>query len=277
MKNIKIIENRGDIHDHVKSLWKTDIFKRSHDTKGFVHRVVDGFARLPRFFSDMTDARAERAHFSIWWSGVHERRYDKAACNDLYLLHEFAHGADMVWAAGLTPGVFKRKQGDNELYASVMTEIWAYFELPGLRDITFPHEIWADRFLTDPVCRAKFRHNPDALFREITLRRRNAMFRPAPGDALEAWIAAFRDQNKHWWDIWKDDYDRVETRMSKYAQEAVAGDRHGAMQRVLDWLMSDDAGYRDGIPFADHAYRFADIYWKDKDAKPMPKPEKIAA
>ena len=38
---------------------------------------------------------------------------------------------------------------DNELKASVCSEIRVYFELPDLRDLAFAHPIYADRFLSD--------------------------------------------------------------------------------------------------------------------------------
>ena len=79
------------------------------------------------------------------------RSYDNPAIEDLYRLHEMFHAAFMPYFPGIGFDAFHRKMEDNELKASVCSEIRVYFELPHLREIAFPHPIYADRFLSDCV------------------------------------------------------------------------------------------------------------------------------
>ncbi|MDE1151813.1 MAG: hypothetical protein PW788_04670 [Micavibrio sp.] len=263
MKNIQQIVSRADIHDHMKSLWRTDAFKDSYARGGLVYRIVDRFAALPRFFYDMSDEYLERAHFSLWWSGIGYRQYDKGSCNDLYLLHELAHGADMIHLEGQHPDSFARKMQDNELYASTVTEIMVYFDMPELRAMTFPTEIFADRFLKDGGLQQRWQEEPDRLTTELYYRRRHAMFWPKEGDAIEQWLHSFTAQNQRWFDIWRQNYDSVETAMARLTRAAFTGDRKGALQRHLDWL-HEKAGGGD-IPFRAEAAAFAPAYWQNRN------------
>lgn len=48
--SIQVLVEPTDIHTYVRNLWKTDLFRQSHDAGGFVAKVVDEYAALPRFF-----------------------------------------------------------------------------------------------------------------------------------------------------------------------------------------------------------------------------------
>jgi hypothetical protein len=264
MKNLVLLPNRADVHDYLKPLWRTEQFRRSHARGGLVHDIVDRFAALPRFFYEMSDDRLERAHFSVWWSGVALRDYGQASCQDLYLLHELAHGADMVHIAGQPADCFKRKMQDNELYASVVSEIIAYFDMPDLRPITFYHEIFADRFLQDPLMRQRWKEDPARLFSEIYYRRRKAMFHPQPGDPIEQWLHGFTGQNEKWFAVWQHDYDGIERHMERLTREAAAGRRKQGLDALVGFLAENAAAGGGDIPFKAHAEAFADVYWKER-------------
>ena len=49
--------------------------------------------------------------------------------------------------AGLNRVTFKNKIRDNEHEASALSEMTIYLHHPELRALTFPHEIYVDRFL----------------------------------------------------------------------------------------------------------------------------------
>ena len=125
------------------------------------------------------DDRLERAHFCSWWGVTMNRTYDNPAIEDLYRLHEMFHAAFMPYFPGIGFDAFHRKMEDNELKASVCSEIRVYFELPHLREIAFPHPIYADRFLSDPV-------DADAVAQEQAGRDRNAAGSAARRDVLQA-------------------------------------------------------------------------------------------
>ncbi|MDD9900669.1 MAG: hypothetical protein OXT65_06795, partial [Alphaproteobacteria bacterium] len=241
----------------------------SHADGGYIHGIIDRFARLPRLFADMSDERLERGHFGAWWSCVYRRAYDDPVVHDLYLLHEYMHGAEMAHIKGQDMAQFRYRIADNELRASVMSEIIVYFALPELRAVSFDREIYADRFLKDAYFQNMWKHDPMGLVTDIYSRRRQAMFAPQAGDRLEKWISDFTAQNDAWFDVWAERYDMVETRMEDFSQTAFSKSRVDALAWHLDWLRGEAARDPSGVPFAPEAKAFADIYWRGReDATP---------
>lgn len=264
MKNVRVLTEPDEIRRHAAGLWKTEEFRESYDSGGYVRKVVDSFARQPRFFWDATDTRKENAHFTAWWGGIMNRDYDNDAVHDLYLLHEMYHAGTMVHVPGLEFENFRRKMFDNELDASVCSEIRAYFEMPGLRAKSFQQEIFADRFLNDAVCRERWKEDPEGLMQEIRLLRRNAMLSGNPRDMCEYWIHKFSSQNEAWAAVWSHRYDAVETAMAGLRDRCRTAGRGAAMEEFMTWLRGD--GVTDGteIPFHREAEAFAGIYWQNK-------------
>ena len=56
------LAERADIHDYVMSLWSDGPIKRSHQQGGLVSRVIDRFARMPRFFYAPSEQTIEWTH-----------------------------------------------------------------------------------------------------------------------------------------------------------------------------------------------------------------------
>ena len=267
MKNALLLHDKKDIEDYLRSSWRTPEFKTSHAPGGLVARIVEKYARLPRFFYEMSDEYLERAHFSIWWSGIALRDYAQDSCHDLYMLHELAHGADMIHIAGQHSEGFRRKMQDNELLASVTTEVVAYFDMPALRPQSFSGAIFADRFLGDPALQARWKEDPERLLSELYYRRRNAMFYPDRSDPIEMWLHGFTMQNDKWFGIWGRNYDKVETAMENLVRGAALGLRREALLRHMDWVESVSSN---GIPFRMEAEKFAEVYWEGRE-KPASK------
>jgi hypothetical protein len=67
----------------------------------------------------------------------------------LYYLHEIIHAITIAHVPGISFEAFQQKMTANELETSLATEILVYFEIAGLRDKAFGHDIYADRFLGD--------------------------------------------------------------------------------------------------------------------------------
>ena len=146
MKKPEILVEAQDIHDYMRKLWRSDLFQQSHDNGGLVHQAVEQFAALPRFFF-WPSSDDENPHFSAWWGGIQMRDYDNPVIHDLYYFHEIWHAGTMAYMAGMEFENFARKMIDNELEASVMSEMAIYCEMPELRKQAFPYEIFVDRFL----------------------------------------------------------------------------------------------------------------------------------
>ena len=256
MKDYVLLTTRKSIHAFLREHWQTKEFRDSHDEKGYVYRWVERFADYPRMFGTMTDARLEKAHFSPWWNVVGMRDYT-GALFDLWLLHEIAHMATMLYDATLAWPAWAAKMADNEMLASLESETLVYLALPTLREQSFPGEIWADRFLggsgpRDPVVSAD--HRSFMLMQRYLARLR-------PEDDLEQRIAEFRHENTAWAGIWRRHHRDVETQMMAFRRLAAKGQRRQALDAHLRWLerLSDD-----GIPFRHEAERFAEVYWRTR-------------
>lgn len=264
----KLVEP-DDINGYVASLWKTDIFRRSHAELGFVHDVIKPFTEMPCFFFRASDEALEKAHFATWWRGIQIRDYDNPYVHDLYLLHEIFHAGDMIFGEGLSHDAFKRKMQDNELGASVCSEIEAYFRLPDLRDKSFPYTIFADRFLNDPEMQRRWKVDPDRVVKELRMHRQNVMMSEFPrdhSDRSEFWIKQFVYQNESWASIWVHKYDQVEEAMVRMRRMVDSGDRVGALDQHLAWLLSDEVAQGTTIPFPNEARAFSGVYWANKIA-----------
>lgn len=261
--SIVFLAERHEVHDFVMRMWKTEFFRGLHyrgiATGGpgpnFVSKIVERFADLPRFFFTMSDTIREKAHFSTWWGGIPARTYDNPYIHDLYLIHEMSHGGEMVYMEGMNFENFLRKMTDNELHASVVSEIQIYLELPQLRKLSFKHPIYADSFLKDKAFMARYRENPTLTFEELKTRRRNTMMDSTSTDFSERWIHRFSQQNAAWGAVWAHRYNLIEAAMVKLRDTPK---RDVALKRHVKWLIANS---QEEIPFLREAKAFSGIYW----------------
>lgn len=270
MKSLVALASPRAVHEHVRALWRTDLFRRSHDDGGFVGDIIERFAALPRLFCDMSEPDIEASHFSVWFNAIaHRPWYDNDAVSDLYYLHEFKHAAGMTYQDGMPWNRWFTKMVSNEFEASFCTEVQAYIELPGLRERSFPFDIWADRFLQDQSVMARWADcgKRDAaevaeFWRPLRSRRKEVMVKPDPFDFIELQIRAYVDQNLEWVRIWQQSYPLVETHMSKLIAAVTGGAGWAeALQSHQRWLAARSE--RD-VPFRREAEEFATIYHANK-------------
>lgn len=269
MKNITPIVSKADIHDHVRSLWKTDIFRNSHEKQGFIHHNVEQFAWLPRLFCEMSNDHLERSHFATWWGALtHRDDYTNPYVHDLYWLHEFYHAAHMPYVPGIGKIAFDDKMQRNELEASVTSEIQVYFELPELRALSFDHPIYADRFLDDPDMQALWKTNRPVAVETIRSQRRDVMVSKPEHqmDLTERWIRRFAEQNAVYSITWTDRYLDIEKRMQALQVGTASGFRKEALMLHQRWIENEAAkDATDNIPFRQEAELFAPFYWANKE------------
>lgn len=274
MRDPIVLAEADDIRAFTRDLWRSEFFRRSHDSGGLVHKTVEQFSGLPRFFFPVTH-EAENPHFSAWWGGIQIREYDNPAIHDLYYLHEIWHAGSMVYLPGMEFANFQRKMIDNELEASVVSEMIIYYEIPELRRVTFPYEIFVDRFLfpdgadgdPDPVGLDRWRRNPDLLLASLKLRRRNVMMAQNPNsdDDVEFWIQRYTHQNEMWAHLWYARYDMVEAAMARLIDDCKTIGRKAAIDSFMAWLMSEAVTRGTDIPFPDEAHAFAGVYALNKN------------
>jgi ADP-ribose pyrophosphatase YjhB (NUDIX family) len=268
MKNVQVLVSTSDVHAYVANLWKTNIFRNSHANGGFIHDVVDQFAKLPRLFCETTNDTLERAHFSTWWGAMMRRDdYTNPVIADLYWLHEMIHAGTMPYVKDIGRAAFDEKMVHNELMASVGSEIQVYFEMPGLRDSSFAHPIYADRFLDSHSLQLLWNNNKAVAIQTLCALRRDVMLdKPEHElDSTERWIRKFAQQNAMYSLVWADIYVGIENHMAEFQLRALSGDRQGAIEFHRDWLLAE-AGKDsiDNIPFRRKAELFTPVYWDNK-------------
>lgn len=275
---IDILIDPDDIHGYTRKLWKSDVFQRSHDEGGIVSRVIDSFARTPKFFYQPSQENVEAPHFSPWWGGIQRRVYDNPVIQDLYHFHEIEHAGTMPYMAGLNRVTFKNKIRDNEHEASALSEMTIYLHHPELRAQTFPHEIYVDRFLfpdgdltkPNPELMARWQDEPDLVRKELMYARASVVTskdvtqEDLERDPVVFWLNKFANQGRRWIEIWSDRYDIVERGMIKFKAECRSLGNEVAMKRHMEWLLSDEITNGTDIPFYTEASAFAEVYAENK-------------
>jgi hypothetical protein len=286
MKNIIAIHDPEEIHTYVRDLWRTDLFRDSQDDEnGYIRGIVDDLAQRPVVFFEMDDPSIEWSQFTTWMGAYALRPdYDSDAIHDLYYLHEFVHGATMEYDTGLSFVDWHRKMCENEMLASVHSEALVYFQLKGLRDLSFDFDIWVDRYLKDRgklhpygatmtswrrvdgnISVHGFTHHntKEALLKA----RKESMTTPDPFDFLEMQLHYYAMQNVQWSNIWKDHFREVEEHMASYLKLAEE-DRAAALEMHVGWLRDmrnpDPLLHNQVTPYEREAIAFAKIVEANK-------------
>lgn len=271
-ETVELLIEPGDIHDFVMALWSDGPIRRSHQAGGAVHRIVERFARVPRFFYRASDSTIEWTHFSTWWGGILLVDYDKAAIRDLRYLHEIYHASTMPYLRNGNVPTFEAKNLRNEREASTFTEMAIYLELPDLRPLTFDHPIFADRFIypggdfasADAVLVERWRSEPELVFQELMYERARVIWAEAGEVDLDdpqiVWLRRYGEQGANWVRVWSKRFQLVEDAMLDLYGASRGGDRGGAAKRHLDWLLSPSIAGNSTVPFRDEAVAFRDSF-----------------
>lgn len=265
--SIDLLAEPGDIHDYVLGLWSDGPIRRSHESGGTVARLVDRFARVPRFFYRASDQPIEWTHFSTWWGGILLCDYDNACIRDLRYLHEIHHAATMPYVRDLNLATFEAINFRNEREASTFTEMAVYLELPDLRPLTFDHPLFVDRFLfpdgdltrPEAALLARWQSEPDLVFQELLYERMRVITADEaeidPGDPQVVWLRRYGEQGANWIRVWSERFRLVQHGMIALRERAAA-DRGEAARRHLDWLLSSEIADGTDIPFHREAVAF---------------------
>ncbi|MGZ8286620.1 MAG: hypothetical protein ACXW27_06245 [Allosphingosinicella sp.] len=267
-ESIELLVEPGEIHDFVLSLWSDGPIRRSHASGGSVKRLIDRFARLPRFFFRASDQRLEWTHFSTWWGGILLCDYDRPAIRDLRYLHEIHHAATLPYIPNGNVPTFEAKAFRNEREASTATEMAVYLEFPELRPLTFDHPIFMDRFLfpegdfsrPDTRLLARWRSERDIVFQELMYERTRAILADEtevdPDDPQIVWLRRYGEQGANWVKVWSRRFQCVEDAMIRLREDGAGGGRGDAARRHVDWLLSPEIAEGTDVPFRTEAAEF---------------------
>lgn len=272
LDTIVALAERGEIHDYVMGLWSDGPIRRSHADGGLVFRVVERFARMPRFFYEPSEQSIEWTQLSTWWGGILLCDYDNVAIRDLRYLHEIYHGATMPYVRDCNVKTFEAMNLRNEREASSFTELAIYCELPDLRPIAFDHAIFADRFLfpsgdrrtPDADWIARWRDDRPLTFQALMYERARVILAEDdeidPDDPQIVWLRRYGEQGKAWVDIWSERFRLVQDAMLDLGERSRRGDRKGAIEAHLTWLLSADIAEGSDIPFRREAAVFRSTF-----------------
>jgi hypothetical protein len=271
-ESVQLLIEPADVHAFVLSLWSDGPIKRSHESGGAVHRVVERFARVPRFFYQASEQSIEWTHFSTWWGGILLVDYDQPAIRDLRYLHEMYHASTMPYIRNGNVPTFEAKNLRNEREASTFTEMAIYLELPDLRPLTFDHPIFADRFIypdgdfhrPDPVLVDRWRTEPELVFQELMYERAKVIW--AEGSQVDlddpqvVWLRRYGEQGANWIRVWSNRFQLVEDSMLDLYDASRRGERAEAARRHLGWLLSASIAGGSTVPFREEAVAFRDSF-----------------
>lgn len=271
--SVVLLCERGEIHDYVMSLWSDGPVRRSHAEGGYVHSLVDRFARTPKIFFEASDQRLEWTHFSPWWGAIQLADYDNPTIRDLRYVHEMQHAGTMPYVRGMNVATMAERNALNERQASTVSEIAIYLELPDLRALSFPHPIFADRLLyadgracgtPDADLLKRWRTEPDAVFQELMYARLQAVL--AADDEIDAddpqvvWLRRYPEQGEIWNRVWSARHGLVDDAMVTLRERCKTSGRRDAGRRHLEWLTSEVVSEGTDIPFRHEAKEFRDTF-----------------
>jgi hypothetical protein len=265
--SLNVLVDREEIHAFVDGLWSDGPIRRSHRAGGFVHRLVDRFADVPRLFYEPSDQYAEWTHFSPWWGAILLCDYANPTIRDLRYLHEIYHAATIPHVAGLNQATMAERCFQNEREASTLTEIAIYLEFPELRSASFPHPIFADRLIfpagdlarPDPILVERWRSDRRHVFQELMYARLQVVLaRPEEIDRSDPqliWLRRYAEQGSAWREVWGDRHALVDAAMIRL-RETARDDRREAAERHVEWLFSPELTEGGDVPFKHEATRF---------------------
>lgn len=200
------LETQPERETFFYSLWKTELFKHaSHDENSLVGSLIKEYRKYPRYYYQMQDQVVERAAFTSWYNVLSLKNYNNSYIHDLYLLHELTHICSMPYNFELSFEEWQSKMRENEVWASLVSEVFIYFELPSLRENSFNHPIWVDMFLN----KEEFKGLPmkDLYYSFLPIRLKAYV---EPKNDLEKELGKYKQFSFLYYNTWKDFYLEVE-------------------------------------------------------------------
>lgn len=239
MKNLTVYKTKEEILNFCSSLWATTEFKESFKKQEYIGKLCDLFASRPRIVIEMTDSSLEHPHFYSWLNILSKRVYNNPYIQDLYYLHEIYHMATMTYDPNLNYTKWADKMIENELMASLNSEVLVYKHLP-IREKSFSFPIWFDSLVEDDF------KDTAALAQKRVFAMNN------PKNKVEDQLSSYREGNELWVEIWRDAYPEVEGRVKSLIET-------GDVESFLLWIKKNTD---QEIPFFMQAKVFSSFYHK---------------
>lgn len=236
-----------------KTLFVTEEFRASPWVAG----IADGLMLW------VTDDPMPPGHFGTYFGALTRRTYPNRHIQDLYHLHECVHVRSTAYRPTDSWLAWSRKMIQAEFEASIVSECTAYARIPGLREKTFPHEIWVDRFMPGGAL-AVLDEDPAAFDRRIREERVRALNAPQFDDFLEHQIWNYCRQNVQWCRIWTTNVGygphAAKPAFRAVEEHMAAPDRDERHEAWLAEVTPQDSHIR--VPFLQQGDAFAPVYKK---------------
>jgi hypothetical protein len=197
-------------------------------------------------------------HFGTYFGALQRRAYANPWIQDLYHFHELTHVLTLRYDPASSWMEWSRRMVNSEMQASLASECYVYLHIEGLREKTFAHEIWVDRFLAAPDRRGVLVH--EEKIRKERLRALNA---PDYDDFLEHQIHNYARQNIEWCMIWSehlggDTSFQAETAFRLVEKHMASPERDATHQGWIEGLTESSGP--DTAPFLKQALAFMKVY-----------------
>ena len=164
----------------------------------------------------VTEDKIVAGHFGSFFGAMTLRSEDyleganpRPYVHDLYHLHELRHVETLEYDASWDWLRWSKNAIDSEFAASLHSECEVYYYLRDLREKTFDHPIWNDRFAHEYVIAVQDRDERDReanirqLMAHIAKARERTMNKPKFDDFLELQVENYQKQNITWCSIWE--------------------------------------------------------------------------
>lgn len=146
MKKIMAIEP-SEMEQFFASFWKSEEFIDLQKNHKFFNDFMNKLKKSPVFFFDISNEKG-KYHLSSHIRFIARRDYENKYINDLYYFHELLHCAEFEPSQDNDYSMWKEKLNNNELYASIVSEVLIYYMKPEMIGKTF-NPLWAERFYNE--------------------------------------------------------------------------------------------------------------------------------
>lgn len=261
MKNINFVfKSQMDVF--IYNNWKTDFFKKLQKTEGSVIDLLVKRLKEKNFYTFEYSNELEHKHMFLWFYHIGKRHYDNPYIHDLYFFHEFYHLISFPEKEFDNFDEWKNAMWQNELEASLMSEVYIYHFEPELRQYTFSQRIWCDDMfdmfgkehvsVTEDIL--MFREIPER-FKKIMTRRQDLRNGLKSNLDTENWIRSFNTKDE-WFEAWRKDFKEVEKIRHTFEQDVKKNDYY-ASSRMSEALIKNS---KEGTPFYDAAIKNLNLW-----------------
>ncbi len=161
MKNIQTV-HPNEMEDFFASFWKSQEFKQLQKNNPYFKVWLNKLKEAPIFFFDLSHEKG-KYHLTSHLRLIARREYSNNYMNDLYYMHELTHCAEFEASEDIDYTNWKNKLNDNELYASIVSEVFVYYFCPSMIGKTF-NPLWAKRFYDKDVVNPEYHKDSFGFF-----------------------------------------------------------------------------------------------------------------